>query len=176
MLSMKYLRSRWDRSSDIYFCPRIHDQFGTQANLIHTLSDKKPVLLEIFRDLKSKPYLKANSNTAEDEKYPFPFNASYVGHKVKAILNDAGIDATAHDLRDSFVSHLIYLGYPLEDVSKMAGHSTIKITERYYYEQLEERRRSMLSDLGNHMTRSQLTTETDAVGKTCPENGEKKPL
>lgn len=127
---MKYLRSRWDRSSDIYFCPRIHDQFGTQANLIHTLSDKKPVLLEIFRDLKSKPYLKANSNTAGDEKYPFPFNASYVANKVKAILNDAGIDATALDLRDSFVSHLIYLGYPLEDVSKMAGHSTIEINER----------------------------------------------
>ena len=118
------------------------------------MSDKKPVLLEIFRDLKSKPYLKANSNTAEDDKYPFPFNASYVGHKVKAILNDAGIDATAHDLRDSFVSHLIYLGYPLEDVSKMAGHSTIKITERYYYEQLDESRRSMLSDFGNHMNRS----------------------
>ena len=136
----------------------------------------EPVLLEIFRDLRAKPYLKANSNTPEDQEFPFPFNASYVGHKIKAILNSAGIDATAHDLRDSFVSHLIYLGYPLEDVSKIAGHSTIKVTERHYYEQLQERRRSMLSDLENHITRSQSTSETDVGEKTCPENGEKKPL
>ena len=167
---MKMFRQLREWYSDINFCPRIHDQFGTQANLSPNLSDKKPVLIEIFRDLKSKPYLKANSNTAEDEKYPFPFNASYVGHKVKAILNDAGIDATAHDLRDSFVSHLIYLGYQLEDVSKIAGHSTIKVTERHYYEQLQERRRSMLSDLENHITKSQSTGETDAVEKTSPEN------
>ena len=65
------------------------------------------VLLEIFRDLKAKPYVKANSNMPEDQEYPFPINASYVSHKIKAIMNAAGIDATAHDLRDSFVSHLI---------------------------------------------------------------------
>ena len=128
------------------------------------------VLLEIFNDLKKNPYTKANSTALEDAEYPFPFNASYMSHKIKAILNEAGIDATAHDLRDSFVSHLIYLGYSLEDVSKVAGHSTIKVTERYYYEQLEERRRNMLSDLGNHMIGSQPTGNTDVDSKTCKEN------
>jgi len=111
------------------------------------------ILLEIFRGLKAHPYKKAHDNKPEDLNYPFPFNASYVGHKVKAILNSAGIDATAHDLRDSFVSHLIYLGYSLEDVSKIAGHSSIKITEQHYYGQIRERRRQMLSDLGQHFTR-----------------------
>ncbi len=109
------------------------------------------VLLEIFRDLKAKPYVKANSNMPADQGYPFPFNASYVGHRIKAILNDADIDATAHDLRDSFVSHLIYLGYSLENVSKIAGDSTIKVTEQHYYGQFEEPRRTMLADLGRHM-------------------------
>ncbi len=131
----------------------------------------EPVLLEIFRDLRAKPYLKANSNTPEDQKYPFPFNASYVGHKIKAILNSASIDATAHDLRDSFVSHLIYLGYPLEDVSKIAGHSTIKVTERHYYEQLQERRRSMLADLETHMTNSESIIRSGVAAKTSRENG-----
>lgn len=60
-------------------------------------------------------------------------------------------DATAHNLRDSFVSHLIYLGYPIEDVSKLVGHSTTKITEQYYYGQIEDRRKQMLSDLGDHI-------------------------
>ena len=131
----------------------------------------EPVLLDIFRDLKANPYTKANSNLPEDADYPFPFNASYVGHKIKAILNDADIDATAHDLRDSFVSHLIYLGYSLEDVSKIAGHSTIKVTERHYYEQLQERRRSMLSDLESHVAKSQSAGKTGAVENTSRENG-----
>ncbi|MCH7496946.1 MAG: tyrosine-type recombinase/integrase [Candidatus Marinimicrobia bacterium] len=86
-------------------------------------------------------------------------------------MNRAGIDATAHDLRDSFVSHLIYLGYSLEDVSKIAGHSTIKVTERHYYEQLQERWRSMLADLGSYLVRSQPGGKTEAVEKTSPENG-----
>ena len=128
-------------------------------------------LLEIFHNLKANPYTKANSNLPEDADYPFPFNASYVDHKIKAILNDADIDATAHDLRDSFVSHLIYLGYSLEDVSKIAGHSTIKVTERHYYAQLQERRRSMLADLGSYLARSQPGGRSEGVSKTSPENG-----
>ena len=125
------------------------------------------ITLEIFRELKKRPYAKAHDNVPEDLEYPFPFDASYVGHKIKAILNSAGIDATAHDLRDSFVSHLIYLGYPLEDVSKIAGHSSIVITERHYYKQLQERRREMLTDLGQHIT-GQLKTLTENADKTCP--------
>lgn len=126
------------------------------------------VLLEIFHDLKANPYTKANSNQPEDADYPFPFNASYVGHRIKAILNGAGIDATAHDLRDSFVSHLIYLGYPLEDVSKIAGHLSIQVTERYYYMQIEERQRKMLKDLGSHVTQR--------MSEMSDENVAKKPL
>ncbi len=129
------------------------------------------VLLEIFNDLKANPYTKESGNVFDDAEYPFPFNASYMSHKIKAILNEAGIDATAHDLRDSFVSHLIYLGYSVEDVSKIAGHSSIKITERHYYEQLQDRRRTMLSDLGNHMIGSQPIANTGVGPKKCKENG-----
>jgi len=72
---------------------------------------------------------------------------------MKSIFKIAGINATAHDLRDSFVSHLIYLGYPIEDVSKITGHSSTKVTEYYYYKQLEERQREMQTDLGCHITK-----------------------
>ena len=109
------------------------------------------IVLEIFTDLKRNPFEKEHDNEAEDMLYPFPINASYVSHKIKAIMNEAGINATAHDLRDSFVSHLIYLGYSIEDVSKLAGHSTVKVTEKHYFGQIEERRRKMISDLGQHI-------------------------
>ena len=127
------------------------------------------VLLEILRELKARPYRKARYiDPKADPLYPFPFSPSYIGHKIKAILNKARIDATVHDLRDSFVSHLIYLGYPLEDVSKIAGHSTIKITEKYYYKQLEERRRQMLTDLGDHFTGRLSDTNIDSLLETRP--------
>ena len=111
------------------------------------------LLLEIFRELRRNPYRKEKHHQREDDKdYPFPFTHYYVSHKVKVLMQEAGIKATAHDLRDSFVSYLIFLGYPLEDVSKIAGHSSIQVTERHYYRQLEERQRMMLDDLGEYIS------------------------
>ena len=130
----------------------------------------KSELLEVFQNLKDHPYTKANSSDPADAAYPFPFNASYISHKIKAILNEAGIDATAHDLRDSFVSHLVYLGYSMEDVSEAAGHSSIKVTERHYYKQLNERKGRMAIDLQDHIIESQSRGQTNSVSKTSPEN------
>ena len=110
------------------------------------------LLLEIFKELRRKPYRKEKHHQqADDKDYPFPFTHWYVSHKVKVLMQEAGIKATAHDLRDSFVSYLIYLGYPLEDVSKIAGHSSIQVTERHYYRQLEERKRIMVDELGDYI-------------------------
>ena len=122
-------------------------------------------LVEVFQNLKRNPFSKAHDNQPEDVLYPFPINHSYVSHKIKAIMKEAGIDATAHDLRDSFVSHLIFLGYPIEDVSKMAGHSSIRVTEAHYYGQIEERRRQMITDLRDHLSAH--------FSKTLPKRGQK---
>ena len=132
-------------------------------------------LREVFLYVKDNPFVKRNQHVADDDQdYPFPLRPDYVSHVIKELLQKAGIDATAHDLRDSFVSHLIYLGYPLEDVSKLAGHSSIKVTEKHYYGQIQERRRQMLSDLGKHMrgqTGSAKTmTENDAKERSSMPN------
>jgi len=108
------------------------------------------LLLEIFKELRRKPYRKEKHHQqADDKNYPFPFTHHYISHKVKFLMQKAGITATAHDLRDSFVSYLIYLGYSLEDVSKIAGHSSIQVTERHYYRQFRERKRIMVDVLGD---------------------------
>ena len=46
----------------------------------------------------------------------------------------------------------------------MAGHSTIHVTERHYYQQLDERRREMLSKLSGHIASSVVNP------KTLPQN------
>ena len=132
-----------------------------------------PQLVEVFMSMRRNPFEKDHDNKPEDVLYPFPVNPSYVGHKIKSIMKDAGIDATAHDLRDSFVSHLIFLGYPIADVSELAGHSSIPVTERHYYKQLEERKREMLADLGQHISgkinpQKVRTDSTDESWSTVP--------
>ena len=134
------------------------------------------VLLDLFRSREEHPYTKAHDNKSNDPDYPFPFSASYISRRMKSIFKLAGINATAHDLRDSFVSHLIYLGYPVEDVRKIAGHSSTKVTEWYYYEQLEERQRQMQTDLGRHMTEHLGSRKIENGGKNVARKRGKKPL
>ena len=64
--------------------------------------------------------------------------------KVKTILSDLGNDIRkvfrlvglseggAHRLRDTFAVGLLSQGVPVEEVSKLLGHSSIRITERSY--------------------------------------------
>lgn len=43
----------------------------------------------------------------------------------------AGLDGGLHTLRHTYISHLVMAGVPLRTVQKLAGHSTIAVTERY---------------------------------------------
>jgi integrase len=47
-----------------------------------------------------------------------------------AAIEDGGMKA--HRLRDTFAVDMLQNGVPLEDVSKMLGHESIKTTERHY--------------------------------------------
>jgi integrase len=52
----------------------------------------------------------------------------------RAFIRDAkraGIGGSMHDLRHTYISHLVMRGVPLRVVKAYAGHSTIAVTERY---------------------------------------------
>jgi site-specific recombinase XerD len=57
-------------------------------------------------------------------------------HDLRKLFKDAGITSEgnmlSHRLRDTFAVDLLEKGVPLEEVSKLLGHESIKTTERHY--------------------------------------------
>ena len=64
------------------------------------------------------------------------------------VYGTAGVpDAHAHRFRDSFAVELLLSGVPLERVSVLLGHSSVKITERHYAPWVRERQEQMEADV-----------------------------
>jgi integrase/recombinase XerD len=57
-------------------------------------------------------------------------------------------DFTPHCLRDTFAVDLLTKGVPLESVSKLLGHKSIKTTEKHYSPWVAERQRVLDSLVG----------------------------
>lgn len=59
-----------------------------------------------------------------------------MGQRVKKCFVQAGLDdgqhMKSHRLRDTFAVELLQKGVPLEEVSKLLGHKSIKVTEKHY--------------------------------------------
>ena len=68
---------------------------------------------------------------AKDEETDCLGQAVY--ERLRAIGKSCGIDdCRPHRLRDTFAVRLLTKGVPLEDVSKLLGHSSIAVTEKSY--------------------------------------------
>jgi integrase len=66
-------------------------------------------------------------------------DAHNVRHEFRAIVADAGLtrgDWTPRELRHSFVSLLSGAGVPVEDISRLVGHSGTSVTETVYRHQI----------------------------------------
>ena len=66
---------------------------------------------------------------------PFPFKEHFVTHKFKEYLRASSIKDREvlhlHSLRHTYASHLVMEGTDLYTVSKLLGHSSVKVTEMY---------------------------------------------
>lgn len=75
------------------------------------------------------------SSMERNGKKPFPFESSFVTHKFKKYLRASGVKNSEglnlHSLRHTFASHLVMAGVNLCTVSKLLGHSSVRVTEMY---------------------------------------------
>lgn len=90
-------------------------------------------LVRIFTDLKS-----------QGNEYPFMFKPDYVSHKIAKYYKIAGIQgANLHSLRKTFGSLLLQnKKADLYTVSRLLGHSSIRTTEKYYVDLIDENYRT----------------------------------
>jgi integrase len=84
---------------------------------------------------------------------PFAFggkrnNESYLGNEVYERMKSVGLlcdvlDCRPHRLRDTFAVRSLLRGLSLDDVSKLLGHSSVKVTETYYAKWVPGRRKRL---------------------------------
>ena len=74
-------------------------------------------------------------------KLPFHYgsssNPAYLPNEAYSRMQTIGAhcgvsDCRPHRLRDTFAVRMLLKGLPLEDVSRLLGHSSVKVTETYY--------------------------------------------
>jgi integrase/recombinase XerD len=72
--------------------------------------------------------------------------------KIRKLFDLASVDKgenfmVSHRLRDTFGVECLLAGVPLERVSILLGHSTIKVTERHYAPWIQKRQQQLEADL-----------------------------
>jgi integrase/recombinase XerD len=71
--------------------------------------------------------------------------------------------AHAHRFRDTFATELLLQGVPLERVSVLLGHSSIRITERHYAPWIRSRQEQLEADVRRTWTRD-LVAQSETKG------------
>lgn len=66
-----------------------------------------------------------------------------------ADVEKGGANAVAHRFRDTFSVELLLAGVPIERVSMLLGHSSVRITERHYSPWVRSRQEQLEADVRN---------------------------
>jgi integrase/recombinase XerD len=77
--------------------------------------------------------MKVCSGSGQRDSLTCRWSKRYVAPVFKAAkLYDTGGNMTTHRLRDTFACDLLEKGVPMEEVSKLLGHESIRTTEKHY--------------------------------------------
>jgi integrase/recombinase XerD len=102
----------------------LSDHLKIAIDQCNWLSSKRPFLYGAFRN---QAYL-----------------ANEVYYRMQTVGERCGVeDCRPHRLRDTFAVRMLLKGIPLEDVSRLLGHSSVKVTETYYAKWVASRKRRL---------------------------------
>jgi integrase/recombinase XerD len=113
-----------------------HYWFWTGNGKLQTaVADWQGRLLDIFEDVKVREFAEANKITDDEAREQLEKK----GNKIA--------DGHAHRFRDTFAVELLLAGVPLERVSILLGHTSVKITEKHYSPWVRERQEQAEADV-----------------------------
>jgi integrase/recombinase XerD len=89
--------------------------------------------------------------------------------KIKKVFDLAGIskglgNAVSHRFRDTFAVELLLAGVPIERVSVLLGHQSVRVTEKHYNPWVRSRQEQLEADVRNAWKTDALLTEQKLPG------------
>ena len=129
---------------------------------------KQPVQVEAFISKRLKTAIDGCKWLSPEKPFWYGTSASRgykLGYQVYDLMQTIGkrcgvADCRPHRLRDTFAVRKLLAGFQLEDVSRLLGHSSVKVTELYYAKWIAARKVRLerlvaksLVDRGSHGSR-----------------------
>ena len=127
-LTLKRDELRHDAAKDLYRIVTSRQKTGTHVSI--------PIPPDVAKELLA--VLNGNaeyvfwSGKGEEESITKNWAKYYIAPVFKAAKIESGGHMMSHRLRDTFAVDLLEKGVPLEEVSKLLGHESIKTTEKHY--------------------------------------------
>jgi integrase/recombinase XerD len=118
---------RHDKHKGLYRIVTSRQKTGTHVSVLIP-PDVAKEALSVMKLNESPKYIFWNSGTGTERTVVTNWQ-----HDVKQTFVAAGMpDGHSHQLRDTFAVSLLQKGVPMEEVSKLLGHTSIKTTEKHY--------------------------------------------
>jgi integrase len=127
-LTLKRGELQHDKKKKLYRIVTARQKTGTHVSVPVPLN----VAQELLNVLNGNPEYVFWSGIGDEESITKNWAKYYISPLFKAAKIPNNGHMMSHRLRDTFAVDLLEKGVPLEEVSKLLGHESIKTTERHY--------------------------------------------